>query len=96
MGKVLEKIGHKHLFNYIRDHEILSALQSGFIPGDLTVNQLVDIYITFCKSLDEGKEVRAVFCDVRKALTEYGTAAFSLNLSLLVFLIPYYYGSRVI
>ena len=34
VGKVLEKVVHKHLFNYICDHEILSALQSGFIPGD--------------------------------------------------------------
>ena len=59
MGKVLEKVVHQHLFNYIRDHEILSALQSVFIPGDSTVNQLVDIYNTFCKSLDEGKEVGA-------------------------------------
>ena len=67
VGKVLEKVVHKHLFNYIRDHEILSALQSGFIPGDSTVNQLVDIYNTFCKSPDEGKEVRAVFCDISKA-----------------------------
>ena len=67
VGKVLEKVVHKHLFNYIRDHEILSALQSGFIPGDSTVNQLVDIYNTFCKSLDQGKEVRAVFCDISKA-----------------------------
>ena len=25
VGKVLEKVVHKHLFNYIRDHEILSA-----------------------------------------------------------------------
>ena len=32
-----------------------------------TVNQLVDIYNTFCKALDEGKEVRAVFCDISKA-----------------------------
>ena len=56
-----------HLFNYICDHEILSALQSGFIPGDSKVNQLVDIYNTFCKSLDEGKEVCAVFCDKSKA-----------------------------
>ena len=67
MGKVLEKIVHKHLFNFVRDHELLSALQSGFIPGDSTVNQLIDIYNTFCKSLDEGKEVRAVFCDISKA-----------------------------
>ena len=67
VGKVLEKVVHKHLFNYIRDHKILSDLQSGFIPGDSTVNQLVDINNTFCKSLDEGKEVRAVFCDISKA-----------------------------
>ena len=67
VGKVLEKVVRKHLFNNIRDLEILSALQSGFIPGDSTVNQLVDIYNTFCKSLDEDKEVRAVFCDISKA-----------------------------
>ena len=67
MGKVLEKVVQKHLFNYICDHEILSSLQSGFIAGDSTVNQLVDIYIIFCKSLDKGKEVRAVFCDISKA-----------------------------
>ena len=67
MGKVLEKIVHKHLFNYIRDDEILSALQSGFIPGDSAVSQLVDIYNTFCKSLDEGNEVLAVFCNISKA-----------------------------
>ena len=67
IGKVLEKIVHKNIFNFIRDHEILTTLQSGFIPGDSTVNQLVDIYNTFCKALDEGKEVRAIFCDVSKA-----------------------------
>ena len=67
MGKVQEKVVHKHLFNYIRDHEILSALESGFIPGDSTVNQLAGIYNAFCNSLDEGKEVHAVFCDISKA-----------------------------
>ena len=67
VGKVLEKVVHKHLFNYVRDHDILTAMQSGFIPGDSTANQLIDIYNTFCKSLDEGKEVRAVFCDISKA-----------------------------
>ena len=46
---------------------ILTTLQSGFIPSDSTVNQLVDIYNTFCHSLDQDKEVRAVFCDISKA-----------------------------
>ena len=67
LGKVLEKIVHKHVFNFCRDKSIISTLQSGFVPGDSTVNQLTDIYNTFCKALNEGKEVRAIFCDISKA-----------------------------
>ena len=39
----------------------------GFVPGDSSVNQLIDIYNTFCKALDEGEEVRTIFCDISKA-----------------------------
>ena len=46
---------------------MLTTLQSCFVPGDSTVNQLVDMYNTFCKTLDDGKEVRAVFFYVSKA-----------------------------
>ena len=67
IGKSLEKIIHKHVFNFFRANSVLTNVQSGFIPADSTVNQLVDIYNTFCKALDEGKEVRAIFCDVSKA-----------------------------
>ena len=67
VGKVLEKIMHKYVFNFFRDNNIITTLQSGFVPGDSTVNQLIDIYNTFCKALDEGKEVRAIFCDISKA-----------------------------
>ena len=49
------------------DHGVLTTLQSGFISGDSTVNQLVDIYNSFCKALEEGKEVCAIFCDTSKA-----------------------------
>ena len=58
---------HKYLFNFFRENNTITTLQSGFIPGDSTINQLVDIYNTFCKALDEGKEVRAIFCDISKA-----------------------------
>ena len=57
----------KYVLNFFRDHQVITTLQSGFIPGDSTVNQLVDIYNTFCKALDESKEVRAVFYDISKA-----------------------------
>ena len=66
-AKVFERIVFKYLFNHLRDNNLLSSLQSGFIPGDSTVNQLTFLYNTFCQALDSGKEVRAVFCDISKA-----------------------------
>ena len=49
------------------DHEVLTTLQSDFISGDGTVNQLVAIYNSFCKAIDGGKEVLAIVCDISKA-----------------------------
>ena len=37
------------------------------MPGDSTVNQLTDLYNTLCQALDEGNELRAIFCVISKA-----------------------------
>ena len=66
-SKVFERLVFKHLFNHLSDNNILTPLQSGFLPGDSTVNQLTFLYNTFCRALDEGKEIRVVFCDIKKA-----------------------------
>ena len=58
---------HKYLFNFFRDNNVITAFQSGFAPGDSAVNQLIYIYNTFCKALDGGKEVCALFCDISEA-----------------------------
>ena len=50
-----------------KEQNCITCVQSGFVPGDSTTNQLVEIYNSFCKALDEGKEVRAIFCDISKA-----------------------------
>jgi len=67
LSKCLERILHKYIFNHLRATDFITPFQSGFIPKDSTVNQLVSVYHSFCKALDEGKEVRAVFCDISKA-----------------------------
>ena len=64
INKVLERIVFKHLYNHFLENDILTPLQSGFIPGDSTVNQLLFLYNAFCKALDAGKEVRVIFCDI--------------------------------
>ena len=67
VGKILEKIVFKYMFNYFRDNFLISLHQSGFTPGDNTINQLVYLYHTLCEALDKKKDVRIVFCDISKA-----------------------------
>ena len=66
-SKLFKRLVFKHLFNHLQGNNLLTSLQSGFIPGDSTVNQLTFLYNTFCQALDSGKEVRAVFSDISKA-----------------------------
>lgn len=65
--KILEKIIFKHIHNYLFENKIIYKYQSGFQPGDSTTYQLVEIYNTIISSLDKGKDVRFVFCDISKA-----------------------------
>ena len=67
VSKILERIVFKHLFNFLRDRNFISPHQSGFQPGDSTVNQLSYLYHTFAEALDKKKDVHIVFCDVKKA-----------------------------
>ena len=67
VGKTMERCIHKHLYNYLLEHQILTPFQSGFVQGDSTTYQLLHTYHAFCNAVDSGKEVRAVFCDISKA-----------------------------
>jgi hypothetical protein len=67
LAKVFEKIVFKYLFNYFRDHFMISIWQSGFLPGSSTITQLTEIYDQFCKAVNDGKEIRVVFLDISKA-----------------------------
>ena len=67
VGKTMERCVHKRLYNYAIEHRILTPLQSGFIQGDSTTYQLLHTYHNFCEAIDNGKEIRVVFCDISKA-----------------------------
>jgi hypothetical protein len=67
ISKIFEKAVFKHVYNFLRDHKLISLKQSGFIPGDSTVCQLTHLYHLLSKSLDEQKDIRIAFCDISKA-----------------------------
>ena len=67
IGKSMERCIFKHFFNFSIRNNLITGVQSGFIPGDSTTNQLLHITNFFGKALDEGKEIRVVFCDISRA-----------------------------
>ena len=67
LSKLFEKIVFKYIFNFLRDNNKISLKQSGFMPGDSTVYQLVHLYHLFCEALDNKKDIRITFCDISKA-----------------------------
>ena len=67
VGKLLERAVFKHVFNFLRDNNIISLKQSGFIPGDSTTYQLIHLYHLFTEALENQKDIRIVFCEISKA-----------------------------
>ena len=64
---MLEKCIHKHVYNFLQYNNIITQSQSGFIPGDSTVNQLLCICNDLCSSFDKGITTQAVYLDIFKA-----------------------------
>ena len=54
------------------DINFLNPFQSGFCPGDSSVNQLIFITHKIYEALEQGKEVHMVFFDISKAFDKVG------------------------
>ena len=67
LSKICEKIVFIRLYNFLLGIGFSYKFQSGFRPGDSTVNQLIYIIHEIYSAFEEGKEVRAVFLDISKA-----------------------------
>jgi len=67
IGKVMERAVYKYTYNFIFEHSLLYAYQSGFIHGHSTVYQLLEMYQSVCQNLDERLSTILIFCDISKA-----------------------------
>ena len=68
-GKMLEKLMYDSLYSHLDSCDLLNPNQSGFCPGDSTVNQLISIIHTIFKAFDCNPplDVRSVYLDISKA-----------------------------
>ena len=68
-GKIFEKIIFEAIYCHLCENDLSSIHQSGFHPGDSTINQLLAITHRIYSGFEEmpSKEIRAVFLDLSKA-----------------------------
>ena len=68
-GKIFENIIYNVLFEHLKTNDLLVNCQSGFLPGDSCISQLLSITHDIYKAFDGNPslEVRGVFLDISKA-----------------------------
>ena len=71
-NKVFEKLIFNSLFNYFIQNKLFTECQSGFIPGDSCVAQLLSITHEIYKSFDcnPSYDIRGTFLDISKAFVK--------------------------
>ena len=67
LSKLLERHMHKMIYKHLESTVPLALQQWGFHPKRSTVSALLDVTNHWFQSLDKGKEICAVFFDLRKA-----------------------------
>ena len=67
-GKIFEKLVFDVMYEFLNKNN-LTPKQSGFRPGDSTINQLLSITNEIHKAFDKypSRETRAIFLDISKA-----------------------------
>ena len=74
------------MYTFFNTNKLLSNNQSGFRPGDSTINQLLSITTEIFEAFENYQEVRAIFLDISKAfaVTENNTLHDKVILPLLL------------
>ena len=65
--KVMESIIRDNVIKHMKDNNLFSPKQFGFIEGRSTVLQLLHVLHIWCDILDQGGVLDAIYCDFMKA-----------------------------
>ena len=68
-GKIFERVIYNSLFNCFLSNKLFTPSQSGFLPGDSCITQLLSVIHEIQTAFDENPtvDVRGVFLDISKA-----------------------------
>ncbi len=65
-GKQVNILNHIYIYTFPKENKLINCNQSGFTPGDSTINQLINICNKIHCQLDNDDEVLTVFFFIYK------------------------------
>ena len=68
--KIIEKVIHSRLYNFLETHNILYENQFGFRKNNSTIYALMQVTEKIKESIDKGKFGCGIFIDLRKAIAQ--------------------------
>jgi hypothetical protein len=66
----MERIIYKHVYNHLIQKKLIYQYQSGFLPKQSSVHQLIELYNTILNSLEKKRTMLLRFCDFSKAFDQ--------------------------
>ena len=67
VGKIMERVVYKYVYNHLQRNRLIYEYQSGFLPKCSTVHQLIEMYNCILNALEKKEISCFVFCDFSKA-----------------------------
>ena len=78
-GKILGKIVFDDLYSFMNNNSLIKD-QSGFRPGDSTINQLISITSSIFESVENFDETHALYLGISKAFDQVWHEGLSFKL----------------
>ena len=80
VSKIIEKIVHKQLYDYLSSHKVLNDSQFGFRPGHSTSSALGSMTDNWLRAIDDGQIIGSIFIDLRRAFDTVDTKLLLIKL----------------
>ena len=96
-GKIFEKLIFDNIYEHLCNNRLITTNQSGFRPGDSTINQLLSITHNIYEGfeMEPSRETQAVFLDISKAFDKVWHEVLLLTLSTPYFFLRTYACLRI-
>ena len=95
VGKIMERVIYKYVYNHLIKNKLIYEYQSGFLPKHSTVHHLLELYNSVLNAFEKKGFSCFLFVISPRHLTKFGIEVLSTRCSHTEYREIYCYGSKI-